>query len=165
WIGNAGRIDADRIRERMGRAVPATHGEIEPAGKSDAVIDHDDLLVTGRAGGHAVVEAELDLRRRPPLQREGRQGLALEGIDQGIVPQKQLDGEMRLPPYERTKKLAKSVRQVVAGFAVFSHEARAAVDVPANNVDRPVGVAHGASQCGEILGRVDEYRSTVGAFD
>src|SRR5262249_34723526 len=62
-------------------------------------------------------------------------------------------------------KLAKCVRQVIAGFAIFAYEARAAVDVPTDNVDRPVGVAHGVPHRGEILGRVDEYGGTVGAFD
>jgi hypothetical protein len=117
------------------------------------------------AGRQAVIQAELDLRRRAPLQRQGGQRLALERIDDRVIPQQQLDGEPGPGAHERAQEFAKCLRQVVAGLSVLADEAHAGVDVPADDVDRALGVAQGAPEGAEIAGAIDEHGGALGPFD
>src|SRR5678816_3203132 len=68
-VGLAIDVAAQRLIEIMGGRVPAPDGDVEPAGKRHAVVDHDQLLVLRGAEWHGVVEAEIHARRCIPLQR------------------------------------------------------------------------------------------------
>ena len=74
-VGDAGRVDAAGCRRPVLGGVPAPDREVEPADEGDRVVDHHDLLVVRGADRDLVVQAQLDLRRRAPLQGEKRQRL------------------------------------------------------------------------------------------
>jgi hypothetical protein len=121
--------------------------------------------MVGGAGRQTVIEAQLDLRRSLPLQGEQRERLARQRIDHRIVPQQELDGEARPGAHQRAQEFAEHFRQLIPGLAGLADEARLAVDVPADDVDRALGIAQGAPQGPEIARAIDEHRDAIRPFD
>ena len=92
--GLAGRIDAARVVGVVAGRVPAPDGDVEAARKGEPVVDDRDLLVLRGADRRLLVEGELDLRRRLPLQGDADRRLALERIEHRGPPQEELDREI-----------------------------------------------------------------------
>jgi hypothetical protein len=156
-IGHTGGIGSLTIGWAVRRTVPSANGQVEAAGKCHVIVDDDDLLMMRRTGRQRVVEAKLDLRRCPPLQGDEGPRFTLERVDDGKIPQQQLDRKIRAGAHQGAQEVAEGRRQAVLGLAAVAHEAHAAVDVPTDDVDGTPGIAHGTSYGAEIFRRIDEH--------
>ena len=106
-----------------------------PPENATRVVDHDDLLVLRGAERHGVVEAERDLLRRAPLQRQARQQLAFVGVKQRIVPEQQMDPKLGPAAHQGAEEIGRACRQAVVRRAALADQPGPAVDVPAEHED------------------------------
>ena len=164
-VGMARGIDALGVLRRMGGGVPAPDREVEAAGESHRIVDHDDLLVLRAAEGDRVVDAERHALRRPPAQRQARQELAFAGIEQGIVPQQEMDVQVGARPHQIPQEVGEIAGQAVGRVAVGADELRAAVDVPADHHDAALGLQASAAHRLEEGGSVDQDGGPGGPLD
>jgi hypothetical protein len=158
--GNVGpvlRIDAARIRRAVLLRVPAAQREIHAAAERDLVVDHDGLLVVRGAERQMTVEQDVDAARLPPAEHPLREELALRGVEHGVIPQQDADAELPAPAQQPTQQLAELDRRAIRSRA-RADQLRAAVDFPAEDVDRALGFQQGRAQRAEMVGRVDERR-------
>src|SRR5689334_8351101 len=82
------------------------------AGKRQAIINDDDLLMMSGAERHGVVEAEIDLRQPLPAQSQRWQGFALIGEEDGIVPEQDAHSEAGLARTKRVQEIAELDRKI-----------------------------------------------------
>ena len=125
-----------RIVEGMLRRVPTTNGQIEPARKGDRIVGDDDFLVLRTPKRRLVIETELDLVRRRPVERQLRKQLALERIEHRIIPEQQPDRELGATLDQRGQKFRERDGIAIVGLPALADQPGAAVDVPADNQDR-----------------------------
>ncbi len=76
-----------------------------------------------------------DLLGRAPLQRQPRKQLALVGVEQRIVPQQQIDPQLRAAAHQLGEEFGERRRQPVVGLVAFADQPGPAVDVPAEHED------------------------------
>ena len=83
-----------RILRLVLRGVPAILRQVDPAAKSDRVIDDHDLLVLRGTDGVFFVHLKRDARVSLPWQRQDRQPLAFGDIDHRPVPHQHVDPQI-----------------------------------------------------------------------
>ena len=91
----ARRIAAPRLGGVVGRDVPAAHGQVDAAAVRDVVIDDDELLVMRRADRQVAVEQDLDALRYARAEDQARKELAVHRVEDRVIPQQNLDLELR----------------------------------------------------------------------
>ena len=109
-------IDTQTAVRIVLRRIPPAYRQIETAAESKRIVYHDNLLMMRTAQRHMTIETEIDIGRRIPAKRDGRQEFALHRVDDGVVPQEKLDLEFRLFTSERRKEIAEThVPALVSG--------------------------------------------------
>jgi hypothetical protein len=90
--------------------------------------------------------------------------LALDSVKQRIVPNQQVDGQLRALLDQRAEKIDQTFGISIAGRAVFADQARPAVDVPADNKDTTLRLDERRPQCAEVSAGIDQQSGTIGRF-
>ena len=155
------RIAAARFRGVVGRDVPAAHGQVDSAAVRDVVIDDHEFLVMRRADRQVTVEQNLDPLRFAMAEDEARKELAVHRVEDRVVPQQNLDLELRAALQQPFEQLADLDRRAVGGPRV-AFQPRAAVQLPAQNEDRALRGEQGRAEGLEIVCRVDENGRACG---
>ncbi len=146
------RIAAARLRGVVGRDVPAAHGQVDAAAVRDVVIDDHELLVMRRADRQVTVEQNLDPLRFAMAEDEARKELAVHRVEDRVVPQQNLDREIRAALQQPFEQLADLDRRAVGGPRV-AFQPRAAVQLPAQNEDRALRGEQRRAEGLEIVSR------------
>ena len=154
-IGFARWIDAPRIVGQMLGGIPASPRQVDAAAECQAFVDHDHLLVMAAADRQDVVEAKLDLLRRIPEAGVVGHQIALEDVEQRVIPEQQANLELGTTFDQRGEEWAELFRQAV-GRAAGPVERRFAVQVPADDVDGVLGGEHRGARGGKIGCCVDQ---------
>src|ERR1044071_8553952 len=101
------------------------------------------------------VEPDLGAPPLAPAEDETREQLALNRVQQRVVPQQDPDLELPLAAQQEFEQLAELARRAVAAVAL-ADQAGLAIELPAQDEDRAFGLEQRGAQRAEIVGRIDE---------
>src|SRR5262249_7004789 len=85
---------SQRIIGEMATVVPPRFADVHATQEGEAAIDHDELLVMSAAGGRMVVEAEMQVRGRHPVEIHALEPFPLAREDHVEVPRDDVDTEL-----------------------------------------------------------------------
>ena len=159
------RIDTPGVIDVVFGSIPAPPRQVQTAGKGNAIVNDDNLLVLRGSQRNAVVEAEMNTGRRLPLQCQQGEGLALGRIKERVVPEEKIDVEGGPLVDQRAQECRQVDGIIVFSFSAFADKPRPAVEVPAGDHNGMLGcqgcLPHGAEE-----GRtVDQNGETVRPLD
>jgi hypothetical protein len=137
--------------------------DVHPAHECDLVVDRDDLLVLRSTDRVARIEPEMHAPMRAPTELHQRQQLAVERIEHREVPFEHARVEPTVPRHERVEHRSQLVRQS-EGIVRLDHP-RAAVDVPTDDLDRPLGRCERLGDRSVVVLAVDEECHARGRLD
>jgi hypothetical protein len=153
---------APRVVGLVVGAVEAPHGEVDAADESDAVVHHGDLLVLAAGDRMGVVVAQVHAPVRRPAEPVQRREFAVGAEDHRVIPVQHVDVQAAAAPDEVVEEIAEQRRRAVLRHRV-EVQARAAVEVPRQHVDRALRAQRGVVERAEIRLRVDQYRDALRA--
>ncbi len=160
-VGRSVRHDAARIVVEVIGRVPAVAGHVDTAAKSQAVVDHHDLVMVSRTGRRGGVEAGVDARMGHPAQHREQGRAAKQGAQRADVPAQQEDlqvgGTLDQPENEVAQGAWFAVQTGLAAGKLY-----AGVEIPANQHDPPMRLQHPEPRRGKVFGSVDYQRGPCG---
>ena len=155
-VAHAVGVDAIRVIDGMLRRVPPADRQVQTAAEGHGVVDDNEFLMMAGAQRQLVVEADGDLFRRGPVQGDRRKSLALQCVDDGIVPQQKMNAQLRALRDQFGEEGAEQVGPPVVGLAGKADQSCSAVDVPADDNNRSPSPRQRLPQ-GAIIGcRIDQ---------
>jgi hypothetical protein len=92
----------------MATVVPPRLADIHSAQKSEAAVDHHELLMMRAAPGGMLGEAEAEVRARHPVKDHALEPLALTREDEVEVPREEIDAELGSSPAQAVEELQKA---------------------------------------------------------
>jgi len=162
-VADAIGIDAGGVVGRMVGGIPPASTEIKAAAERQFVVDDHQLLMMAGPQGHQVIEADVDLGRRLPAQRDARQRFTLKGVKGGVVPEQEIDAELRVDLDQPGQQCAQAGRFVIRG--AVRRQVGPAVDIPPQDVYGTLRPQQSLAEGGEIGCRVDQNLDAVAAGD
>ena len=133
-------------------------GQIDAAHERHLLVDHDQLLVVAGAGRSGIVVPHADPPVPEPNGTEQWQGLALQQVDEGVVPEQDPDSEPAVLPYRALKYCGERRR-----LAPVAPQPHFGVQIPSNDYDRVGGALDGVRDSSEICLSVHQKRHPPGA--
>ena len=156
-------VDATRVVVRVVARVEAAAREIVAADESHGVVDDDDFLMVRAADRMLVVEAKRQPTMRAAVELVDRQPLALHRVEHREVPRQHVTAQCRGSRDEGIEEIAQLLGQPVA--RAVGYEAHAAVDVPAEDENRPAGPRKRRTHGAEVLDAIDQKRHALRTLD
>lgn len=80
------RVHTPRIMMLMFRRIPTSRRQVETPNKCHGVIDYDKFLVVTGSDGMAIIQVKVESRMRVPSESDRWEPLSFRGIDEGIIP-------------------------------------------------------------------------------
>jgi hypothetical protein len=155
------RIPAPRFGWVVRGDVPAANGQIDAAAVCDSVVDDDELLVVRGADGQVAVEHDLDALGLLSAEDPARKELPIDGVEHRVIPEQDADFELpaafQEPLDQRTELDGCTVGRRRGAF-----DARAAMQLPAEDEHRALCGEQRRAQCGEVARGVDQHGRALG---
>src|SRR5215831_9424548 len=106
-IGTLISIDPSRIVGNMIRRIPTTIGDVEPAGKCQRIVHHDDFLMMRRAQGMAAVEKKMNSSVGSPGMSIERHDLPIRRVNHREIPEQNVNVELAVAAYQLMQEISK----------------------------------------------------------
>jgi len=139
--------------------------QIDAADERGRVVDDHDFLMVRSGDRRRSVEPETDARPRMRLPPElvERHPLAIAGVDEDEVPRQ--DVHVQLAPLARDCAQQRADGVGITVVRALRNQRDPAVEVPAEHEDAALRLDDRRTQRSEVVGRVDEERHAMRAFD
>ncbi len=151
-VGRAVVGDARFRKRRVLAGIPPGDGEVNSPDEGEVVVEDHQLLVMRGIEGVLGIELDGDARMALPLRAEQQGHRRAGAVHHRDAPDEDAHFEVGLRLDQTAQRRAERFRRVGVGL-----QADPPVEVPADDEDRPFGLADGLVERAEIIGGVHHH--------